>query len=251
MKWFTKESYWQQDIRGVEYILAALKSVMMIALIAHLFYYSFLAILFLLPIAVWYLKGWRDECIHKKKQQFQRQFQDALQAVSLALTVGYSMENAIRDAKKDLQVIYSAKERIMKELSYMEHQLSINVPVEDILQEFGERVEQEDVKNFVSVFITAKRSGGDIISILQNAVSQISEKLEVQKEIHTIMAAKRLEFKVMTMIPFVILVYMRLSFSDFMQVLYGNPLGMVVMSVCLVVYLAACQLGKVIVRIEV
>jgi len=251
MKWFIRESYWQQDINNSEYILAATKAVAMVGFISYLFFHSLLAVIFLMPIAVWYWKGWREECIYRKKQQFRSQFQDAMQAMSLALTVGYSMENAIRETRKDLSVIYTAKEKIIRELSYMEHQLNINVTVEEILQEFGERVEQEDVRNFVSVFITAKRSGGDVISILQNAVNQISDKVEVQKEIHTIMAAKKLEFKVMTMIPFVILVYMRLSFPEFMEVLYGNPLGVTIMSICLIIYLASYELGRSIVKIEV
>ena len=60
-----------------------------------------------------------------------------------------------------------------------------------------------------------------------------------------------MEFRVMTVVPFGIILYMRLAFSEFMGVLYGNALGVSVMSICLGVYLAAWKLGKQMVEIEV
>ena len=41
----------------------------------------------------------------------------------------------------------------------------MHIPVEQVLEEFAERVPSEDVKSFVTVFVTAKKSGGDMIGI--------------------------------------------------------------------------------------
>ena len=48
--------------------------------------------------------------------------------------------------------------------------------------EFADRVNQEDVRNFVTVFVAAKRTGGDSIIIIRNAVKDISEKLKWRKK---------------------------------------------------------------------
>ena len=121
----------------------------------------------------------------------------------------------------------------------MIHQLDINQPVEQVMSELAGRVSQEDVENFVIVFSAAKRTGGDSISILKSAVRDISDKIEAEKEIQTLLASKKLEFKVMCIIPFGILFYMRLAFPEFMQVLYGNLAGAALMTVCLGIYAAA------------
>ena len=133
----------------------------------------------------------------------------------------------------------------------MIHQLDMNRTAEQVLSEFAGRVDQEDVDSFVTVFITAKRTGGDSITIIRNAVRDIGEKIEVEKEIQTFLAAKKLEFKVMCVIPFGIILYMRLAFPEFMGVLYGNLLGVVLMSVCLGIYAAAYKIGRDLVDIEV
>lgn len=99
------------------------------------------------------------------------------------------------------------------------------------MQEFASRTSEEEVQLFVTVFSMAKRSGGDMIQIIRNAVGQISEKIDVKREIETMMAAKQFEFKIMSVVPFAMICYMKISFPAFMEVLYGNILGVIIMSV--------------------
>ena len=100
-------------------------------------------------------------------------------------------------------------------------------------------------------FAAAKKSGGDSIAIIRNSVKIISEKIDTEKEIQTMLAAKKLEFDLMCVIPFGIILYMKLTFREFIGILYGNLTGAAVMSCCLFLYLAAYRLGKKITKIEV
>ena len=127
----------------------------------------------------------------------------------------------------------------------------MNQPVEQVMNDLAARVSQEDVENFVTVFAAAKRTGGDSIAILKSAVRDISDKIEAEKEIQTLLASKKLEFQVMCIIPFGILFYMRMAFPDFMKVLYGNLGGAALMTGCLLIYAAAYRMGEKLVDIEV
>lgn len=251
MRYKRKKSYWQQDIRRKDYIVGALKGLLLIITISYLFYGSILSAILLSPYLIWYLKSWEKECIKKKRQALGLQFKEAIQALSTALNVGYSLENAMKETMKDLQLIYKKDELILREFRYMLHQLEMNLPVERVLNEFALRTEVEDVQTFVTVFGMAKRSGGDMIGIIGNAVRQISEKIEVKREIETILSAKRLEFKVMSVVPLAMIAYMKISFPDFMNVLYGNATGYVIMTVCLGIYVIAYVAGKRMIEIEV
>ena len=217
----------------------------------YLFYDSWLSVLLVIPGLCLYLVQWQKEQCHKKEQEFREQFKTGIQAMASAMNVGYSVENAVREAARDMKPLFQKECRIQKEFNRMIHQLDMNRTAEQVLSEFAERVAQEDVDSFVTVFITAKRTGGDSITIIRNAVRDIGEKIEVEKEIQTFLAAKKLEFKVMCVIPFGIILYMRLAFPEFMGVLYGNLLGVVLMSVCLGIYVAAYKIGRDLVDIEV
>ena len=251
MRYKTKKNYWQQDITKVEYLKAISLGIIGISIISYLFYGTILSAILLLPYLIYYFKSWEKQIIKKKQQAFQTQFKEAIQSLSAALNVGYSVENAMREAYKDLQVLYQKEEKILNEFQYMVHQLELNIPVETVLRDFAVRTGAEDVQLFVTVFSMAKRSGGDMIQIIRQATNQIGEKIDVKREICTMMAAKKLEFQVMSVIPIGMICYLKMSFPEFMEVLYGNLLGVGIMSVCLVIYVGAYELGKKIVEIEV
>lgn len=194
---------------------------------------------------------WRQGCRKKKEEEFQAQFLDAVQMMISVLKAGYSVENAIRETKKDLLPLHGESSRIHREFSMMIHQMDMNLTAEQVLTEFSRRVGQEDVENFVTVFVMAKRAGGDSIAILKDTVKIIGVRIETEREIRTILSAKKLEFGIMCLIPMGMVFYVRAAFSEFMSVLYGNAAGRVMMSVCLVIYAAAYYMGRKIIRIEV
>ena len=127
----------------------------------------------------------------------------------------------------------------------------MNLTVEQVLWEFAERVQQEDARDFVTVFSVAKRTGGDSIAILKDTIRMIGEKMEVEREIQTILTAKKLEFQVMCVIPLGMVLYMRTAFPEFLSVLYGNAAGVMFMTVCLAIYGLAYQIGKKMIQIDV
>lgn len=222
-----------------------------LSVLSYLFYESVIAFIILLPFGVWFFFRWEAECIRKKQSDFQEQFKEAIQSIAASLRVGYSVENAIKETKKDLCILYKEDTAIQREFTHMVRQIYLQVPMEQIMEEWAERVRQEDVRSFVNVFVMARKSGGNILEIIRSSAEQIREKLEVQAEIETMLAARKYEFKVMSAIPFGMIAYMKTSFPEFMGILYGNPLGIGVMSVCLAVYFGAYMLGERIVNIEV
>lgn len=251
MSYKREKNYWQQDIRKREYVKAFFQGVLLLSMISYLFYGTFWVVFLLSPYLIWHMKSWEKNRIKQKQQDFHFQFKEMIQSMAAALGVGYSVGNALKETEKDLQNIYAKDEMILRELSFMLRQIQMNVTAEKAFQELAGRVKDEDVETFVTVFTLAKRSGGDTLEIIRNAVRQMGEKIDVEREIVTIMSAKKMEFRIMTMIPFGMILYLRISFPEFFQVLYGNILGIIVMSICLLVYAAAYIWGKYIVEIEV
>lgn len=231
--------------------MMAFKSFCIVGLTAWLYYRSALSVPVLIPMWFWYYRGLEKECIRRKKQEFLVQFKEMLQTVSSALNTGYSVENAVRESQKELKLLYSEKEMISREMLLLVRQLRMQIPAEQAVEEMASRVGLEDVETFAAVFATAKRSGGDMIAIMRNTAGQIADKIDVRREIEGVLAAKRYEFKIMSGIPYVIIAYMSLSFPEFMTCLYGNIIGIGVMTVCLTVYIGAYYLGAKLVEIEV
>lgn len=220
-------------------------------MLAYLFYDSWIAIFVLIPIGMGYFHQWREACCKKKELEFRAQFRDAMQIMASSLKVGYSVENALRATEKELRNLHKDGSRIRREFEQISHKLDMNRTAEQVLWEFAKRVRQEDVEDFATVFTTSKRMGGDSISILKDAVQIIGDKMEVEREIQTLLAAKRLEFEAMCIIPLGMVLYMRFAFPEFLLVLYGGVPGRILMSVSLFMYGLAYQMGRKMIAIEV
>ncbi len=228
-----------------------LTSVIVVFLISYLFYESLYAFVFLLPVGVMLYKKKIDSAIESKKTQLKIQFKDAMTAVSFSLNVGYSMENSFKEAIQELKALYGDNSMIVKEFNIIVNRVSRNEKLEDALYDFAQKSEIEDIRYFAEVFCYAKVSGGDMISIIKNTVRTISEKIDTENEIQIVISAKKMEQKIMSVIPFGIIGYLKLTSSDFICNLYGNIIGVTVMSGCLFMYFVSVILANKIVDIKV
>ncbi len=127
----------------------------------------------------------------------------------------------------------------------------MNQNVETLLLNLAQRCKVEDIEIFAEVFSVSKRTGGDIIAIISETLGTINDKIEVKRQIKTLVAAKRLEARIMSFVPLGIVVYMKLFSGGLLKPLYHNVLGMVIMTGLLIAYVAAYELSEEIIAIEI
>lgn len=90
-----------------------------------------------------------------------------------------------------------------------------------------------------------------MLAVIRNTVSCIRQKQETMQEIETCLAGKVTEQNIMSLVPILILAYVKLTSPEFLEGMYGNLAGTAVMTGCFLVYIAAYIWGKRIVEIEV
>lgn len=220
-------------------------------LISYLFFQSVLAFVLLLPGCVVFFRDRKKDLQEKRAVQMQSQFLTAMQLVSTSLQAGYAVENAFKEALKELRKIYEEDAFIVWEFRCIVSQLALNRPMEILLLDLGQRSHVEDIQSFAEVFFTAKRTGGDLMAIIQNTVCCIKQKQETQQEIETCLSGKRMEQNMMSGIPLFMLGYVKLTSPGFLDSLYHNTAGIAVMTVCFGVYLLAYFWGRRIMHIRV
>lgn len=246
-----KINYEQYHFTTKEIWKYLIQSMFLCAVGDYLFYQNLWVLILTVPIAVLLLKTKKKQRILERKKKLNYEFRDALTAMSVAVQAGYSVENAVSVCVKDLEQLYGKDSDIWAEFRYIEMQQRVSVPVEELFLDLGERSGIEDIENFASVFHTAKRTGGDMNRVIQKVARMLSDKIDVKKEIEATLAAKKGEQMVMSLMPVGIIFYLKLTSPGFLDVMYGNFLGICAMTFCLAVYLAAYWLGRKIVEIEV
>lgn len=234
-----------------EAIATILLGTSIVGFLAVLFYRSVWAMFFLSPLEILVWKEIKVAQIQKRKNALAEQFKDCLQSVSTNMKAGYSAENAFKESRQDLIRLYGNQSFMVQELEHIVQGLQNNRNLENMLLDLGERSGVNEIQEFGEVFAIAKRSGGNMTEILLRTYSLIMEKMEIDCEIRILISEKRLEQRIMNLVPFLIIIYISITSPGFFDVLYHNAVGIVVMTVCLAVYLISYSLSSNIVNISV
>ena len=234
-----------------EWLSAICQAVLLCCALDYLFYRKLWVLVFFTPLGVWYVNGYRQRKLEARKKKLTGEFRELLGCLSVSLRAGYSVENSLLEGEKDLAGMLGKDALILQELAYMNSQIRLSVPVESLLLDLGRRSGIEDIENFAAVFVTGRKMGGNLPSIVRSASAAISDKLDVEREIEASLAAKKYEQRIMSVMPCAIILYMELTSPGYLDVLYTTTLGMLVMTGCLAVYAAAVLWGNSIVKIEV
>lgn len=219
--------------------------------VAWLFYRAWYGMLLFVPLYYWLRKEYIAQKVVQQKDRLLKEFKDCMQAVSTSLLAGYSMENAWKAAEKELMDLYGVESAMYQELCQVNASVRMNQSLEEALLDFSSRSGCEEIESFAEVFSFAKRSGGDFAGIIQTTVWKLAGRMEVEAEIATILAGKKLEGRIMNVMPLLILAYMNLCAGDFLAPLYGSIGGSLLMTGALGVYAVAIKLSDSILAIEI
>ena len=222
----TEINYEEYFFSTRELIINVLLGIAGIAVISRMFFDSMVAFILLLPAVYLFLVKRRENLCRNRKQKLEKEFRDVILSVSANLGAGYSVENAFRESYQDISMLYGENSLMAGELYLMMRRLRNNDQLEDILLSLG-------------------------IRRIGNTARMIEGKSEVRREIDTIMSEKRLEQRIMELMPFGMMLYVSLTSPGFFNSLYHNLTGVLLMGVCLILYVVACLMAEKILKIEV
>lgn len=235
----------QQKILPVLWILS------FVVLTAWLFFdFALVSLVLLLYVPVALVQR-KKEIVRRRKWELNLAFKDALVCMENALAVGYSPENSIRESVKSLEQLYGREHSICREFGRMAKQMELGRGMEDVFFEFGKRSDVADIKQLADIFAVVKRTGGNLSQVLRQTGSVLQEKIELKRELYTVIAAKQMEFKIMCVVPYGILGYLKLCAPTLCAALYHNLFGIVFMWSMLAAYVGLKVLGEHIIRKEI
>lgn len=222
---------------------AAGKYLLLDFIAAILFYDSIGLFVLLLPLFLIYMQYEKKALIQKQQREHKLQFREAMTAMYHMIAAGYSLESAIRGVPEAVQLCCGEDSWIVQSFLKMLEALKMNVPAQKCLEDFACESRDDDIISFYEIICIAKKYGGSMSVVVKMAIDKISRRIETEYEMMTMLAGRKNEFTVMTLIPACIILYMRLCSPELMSVLYSNIAGRAVMTVCLGLYAAAALLG--------
>ena len=220
--------------------------------LGYIFYHSVIISLLFACLAVKFPKMQTKNIIRKRKKTLTLQFKDMLYSLSSAVSAGNSVEKALEAARDDMVNQYGESNVfIVQELDLMISRVSLNQNIEDIFAEFAERSGLEDVKTFADIFEVSKRTGGNLVQIIRQTTDVIADKIEIETEMDTTLSGKKMEQKVVTVMPILLTLFMTVTTDGFMDPIFTTLAGRLVATVALALILVGAVWSNSITNIEI
>ncbi len=199
---------------------------------SFLFYNRWWGLFITLPYLI-YLH-WKDLHAFKsnRKRILRDDFKDVVVGLSAALSAGYSMENALAYVLAELTKS-GVKNYMREELKLMMNKVSCGEGIHEAMRELGEKSGIPEISQLAGLLAIGKKYGGNIIYIFRQFSASMAEKSSTELEINTMIASKRLEGRIMTIMPFAIMLYLRITEVSYSNVLYDSLFGHIFMTICL------------------
>ncbi|MCD9024024.1 type II secretion system F family protein [Cohnella silvisoli] len=189
------------------------------------------------PIGLLYPRRYAKVLCGKRRDKLRQQFKEALQALSSLLSAGRAVENAFMSLENDLVLLIGdSRSDLIMELRAITNRMGNGETLEATLQDFAQRSDLEEVRNFADVITICKRAGGDLVEVVRRTSQLIGEKMEVELEVSVLVSQKKFESRIMMGMPFVFVGVLGFIAGDYMEPLHEG-MGLILLTVCLLLLL--------------
>lgn len=216
-------------VPGVLYVLDANIIVIVVSVIA----------LYMAPRLMF---SWLAE---RRKRKINEALPDGLALIAGAMRAGSTFSTAIQ------ALVEEQDGPLGQELSLLIREQRVGARMEEALDNLAERVQTEEMDLFVSAAMIAQEVGGNLSEILQRLSETIRRKLEMEGKIKALTAQGVLQGRVVTALPFMIMLALFFVEPEATRPLFSSLLGWIFLTVILILQVVGGLMIRKIVRINV
>lgn len=204
---------------------------------------SFFPLVFLFGAACPFIYLWF--MVRRRLAKFAAQLPDSLDLISQALRAGQSLPAGIQ------LVSQQAEDPLGPEFGRCYEEQNLGVPLEEALQKLADRIDNLDLRFFVTSVLLQRQTGGDLAEILDKISHLIRERFTIQGQIQALTGEGRLSGVVLLALPPVLfLTMLRLNY-DYVMMLFRDPLGNQMLAAGIVLQFFGAAMIKKIITIKV
>ena len=156
------------------------------------------------------------------------------------------MPAALADRRSALR----RRDRIRPLFLRLEQGLDLHIPVDRLFDRLAEETGSEDCHQFSVVLEIIRVSGGNTVEILRNSIDHLERKLAAEEEIKVLLSGRVFEKNIMLLMPFFLLLYLRLTNPGYLNWYYRSLTGHIVMTVMIAGCLGCFRWAERIMDIE-
>jgi tight adherence protein B len=160
----------------------------------------------------------------RRLRKFEELFPEALDLLGRAVRAGHALTTGLEMIAKE------SPELLAGEFRKTFEERNFGLPMRDALINLAERVPLVDVRFFVTALLVQKETGGNLAGILDELARLIRDRFRIHREVQVKSAQGRLTATILIALPVVMLIAMEIANPQYVNVLFTDPLGPLLLS---------------------
>ena len=182
--------------------------------------------------------------VKKRLTRLRLQFRDMLEALSVSMRAGNPPAKALQSTREDLLLLYDENSDIIIETDIIIALFNNAIPLSEAFHDFAARSGLEDIESFASIYATIEGRSSRADEIVRQTQAIISDKMEIEMEIETLMTAAKNEMNIMTIMPLVILLILGSVAKGLLDSIYTTGGGRAAATVGIIIFAFSVYLGR-------
>lgn len=155
----------------------------------------------------------------KRIGKIQEQLPDLLMVLASSLRAGHSFLQALDTATKEIG------EPAAGELGRALAEIRLGRNVEDALNALAARIGSQDLEWAITAIEIQRKVGGNLAEVLETVSKTIRERETLRRQVKVLSAEGRLSVTILTVLPFLLALYLMTVNPDYLRTLTGTSIG--------------------------
>jgi tight adherence protein B len=186
--------------------------------------------------------------MRRRKRRIRRimdQLPDVFDLMGQALKAGHSLASAIQLVSEQLP------DPIGKEFAQVFHEQNLGIKIEEALMNMANRIDQMDVRFFVTAVVIQRQTGGDLAEVLDKISKVIRDRIQLFGMVQALTAEGRLSGWVLLVLPVLVFLATLVVNPDYAHQLLDTDNGRIMLGIAIAMDLMGMAMIKKIVNIKV
>lgn len=171
-------------------------------------------------------------CRQRRLAQINRQLADALALIARAMRSGHAFSSAVQ------MVAEESAAPLSREFAQVHEQVALGRDISLALEALVQRIPLDDLRLFTMAVRLQRQTGGNLAEVLDNISGLVRERLKLSAKVHALSAEGRLSAKVLSLMPPVTGGALYLIKPDMIRLLWTDPVGVALLQIGTVLFVA-------------
>jgi tight adherence protein B len=181
----------------------------------------------------------------KRLAAMEEQFPDALDFLARSVRAGNAFSIALE------LLAGESVEPLKSEIVKVTREMALGAGLEDALLGLVARIQLLEARMFVAAVLLQRETGGNLSEVLGKLANSVRERLRLRGQVKAASGQGRLTAKVLTFLPIVTLVMLKLLSPAYINGLIDDPLGRNLLGVAIVLQIVGYIVMQFMIKVEV